>query len=78
MITAGDLDQAFATQVPLAEGDAKKGKWSLHRGLIVDAIEQAKTYWKASPCEWRAVSNPCQGMDSNSLLKGLRRKTGQH
>ena len=74
VVTAGDLGQACDTHVPVTEGDMKKGKWSLHRSLIVDAIERAKTQWKTPPCELRAWPNPCQGLDSNSLLKSARCK----
>eukprot|EP00435_Cladocopium_sp_Y103_P075251 s10_g55.t1 len=74
VVTAGDLGQACDTHVPVTEGDIKKGKWSLHRSLSVDAIERAKTQWKTPPCELRAWPNPCQGLDSNSLLKSARCK----
>ena len=46
VVTAGDLAQACDTHVPVHEEDTKKGKWSLHRSLIVDAIERAQTHWK--------------------------------
>ena len=75
VVSAGDLAQTCDTHVPVTEGDMKKGKWSLQRSLIVDAIESAKTYWKTRPCEPRALPNPCQGLDCNSVLKSVRRKT---
>ena len=75
VVSAGDLAQTRDTHVPVTEGDMKKGKWSLQRSLIVDAIESAKTHWKTRPCEPRALPNPCQGLDCNSVLKSVRRKT---
>ena len=64
----------MTTHVPATEEDTKKGKWSVHRSLIVDAMERAKTHWKTLPSEPCALPNPCQGLDSNSLLKSVRRK----
>eukprot|EP00435_Cladocopium_sp_Y103_P056413 s279_g19.t1 len=75
VVSASDLAHACDTHVPATEGDMKKGKWSAHRSLIVDAIERAETHWKPLPCEPCALPNPCQGLDSNSLLRSLRRKT---
>ena len=46
----------------------------MHRSLIVDAIERATTRWKTLPCEPCALPNPCQGLDSNRLLKSVRCK----
>ena len=74
VVTAGDLAQACDTHVPATEEDTKKGKWSVHRSLIVDAMERAKTHWKTLPSEPCALPNPCQGLDSNSLLKSVRCK----
>eukprot|EP00438_Fugacium_kawagutii_P008899 Skav215707 [mRNA] locus=scaffold2573:242958:252224:+ [translate_table: standard] len=77
VVTAGELAQACDTQVPVVEGETKKGKWSLNRDMIVEAMERAKQCWKPVPCELQAVPNPCEGLDSNTLLKSLRRKTKQ-
>ena len=74
VVTAGELAKACDTHVPVVEGDTNKGKWSLHRGLIVEAIEHAKHCWKTVPCTLRASPNPCASLDSNALLKNLRRK----
>jgi hypothetical protein len=51
VVTAGDLAQACDTHVPVNEEDTKKGKWSVHRSLIVDAIERAQKHWNTLPCE---------------------------
>ena len=74
VVTAGDLTQACDTHVPVNEGDTKKGKWSVHRSLIVDAIERAQKHWNTLPCESCPLPNPCQGLDSKSLLKSVRCK----
>ena len=74
MVTAGDLAQACDTHVPVNEEDTKKGKWSVHRSLIVDAIERAQKHWNTLPCEACPLPNPCQGLDSKSLLKSVRCK----
>ena len=74
VVTAGDLAQACDTHVPVNEEDTKKGKWSVHRSLIVDAIERAQKHWNTLPCEACPLPNPCQGLDSKSLLKSVRCK----
>ena len=60
--------------MPVNEEDTKKGKWSVHRSLIVDAIERAQKHWNTLPCESCPLPNPCQGLDSKSLLKSVRCK----
>eukprot|EP00438_Fugacium_kawagutii_P017484 Skav217980 [mRNA] locus=scaffold496:402099:408191:- [translate_table: standard] len=42
VVTAGELAQACDTHVPVVEGEKKKGKWSSHRDLVLEAIERAK------------------------------------
>ena len=74
MVTADELAEACDTHVPAAEEGTKKGKWSVHRSLIVDAIERAKTQWQTIPCEPCALPNPCQGLDSKKLLRSVRCK----
>ena len=46
----------------------------MHRSLIVDAIERAQKHWNTLPCESCPLPNPCQGLDSKSLLKSVRCK----
>ena len=75
VVTPEKLVEACQTQVPLMEGESKKGKWASHRNLIVEAMEQANRYWKESASGQRPRVNPWEGADSKTLLKGVRRKT---
>ena len=74
VVTAEQLGEACQTQVPVTEGESKKGKWASHRSLIVEAMEQANTFWKVCTSGDRPMVTPWEGLDSSTLLKGVRQK----
>ena len=75
-VSAAKLPEACNTHIAKAEEQSGKGKgkWSCHRTLVVEAIQRAELYWKASARHCRDVPNPYAEADDGRILKGLRRK----
>ena len=74
LVSAAELPEACQTYVAKEEAKTGKGKWSCHRTLVVEAMERAEMYWKASSENGREVPNPYAEADDGNILKSLRRK----
>ena len=75
VVTEQDLPQACKTYVAGPDNETeKKGKWSAHRGLVVEAMEQANKFWDATASELQAMENPYESLDSANVLKSARQK----
>ena len=77
VVAAEKLAQACETHGAQSEGDDQKGKWAVHRSLIVEAMHTANGIWKPSIAGVCASQNPCESLDSAAIVKSARRKPQQ-